>query len=362
MNERLRSVGAALVPPLVAVVAALAATSLVIVVSGGSAVDFLRALVSMPSERALLTIVNQASMLTIAGLAAAIGFRMGLFNIGVEGQYIVGSCAGAFFAGSGLVAGPLNILATLVVAALAGALYASVAGVLKVFRGVSEVISAIMLNYIAFTMAGYLVTTYGEKRGLTYATAPLPLDSQPLGFAIFPGVDADVWALATLAAILGVGYWFLLAKTRFGFDLRATGASPSAARASGVDVEKMTLVTMALSGGVAGLVWMPAYFGSVHAFGVPEYFQAGLGFLGLAVALLGRNQAVGVVFAALLFAFMSGQSNALQRADVSKDVIDITQGAIVLAVVVAYEVVGRRRARAEAERVSRALEREEVAA
>lgn len=351
-----------LLPPLVAVVSAMAVTSLVILISGGSAADFISTIFSMPNERVQLTIINQSAMLSIAAIAAAIGFRMGLFNIGVEGQYIVGSCAGAFFAGSGLVAGPLNILATLVVAAAAGAAYASIAGLLKVFRGVSEVISAIMLNYIALTMAGYLVTKYGQESGYTYTTETLPLDAQPLGFKIFPDAPGDVWALSSLAIVIGIGYWFLISRTRFGFELRVTGESSTAALASGVNVKRMTLVTMALSGAVAGLVWMPAYFGSVHTFGPPENFQAGLGFLGLAVALLGRNRTLGIFFGAILFAFLSGQSNALQSAGIAKDVIDITQGITVLAVVVAYEVVGRRRARAEAERVSRQLEAERAEA
>lgn len=347
-----------LLPPFVAVVAAMLATGVLIAAFGGSPGDFLQVIFSVPNDRVLLSIINQSAMLSISGIAAAIGFRMGLFNIGVEGQYIVGSCAGAFFAGSGLVAGPLNILATLVVAAAAGAAYASIAGLLKVFRGVSEVISAIMLNYIALTMAGYLVTKYGQASGYTFTTERLPLDAQPLGFKIFPDAPGDVWALSSLALILGIGYWFLLSRTRFGFDLRVTGESSTAALASGVNVKKMTLITMALSGAVAGLVWMPAYFGSVHTFGTPENFQAGLGFLGLAVALLGRNRTLGIFFAAALFAFLSGQSNNLQSAGIAKDVIDITQGTTVLAVVVAYEVVGRRRAKTEAERVSRQLEAE----
>ncbi len=352
----------ALVPPLVAVVSALAVTAVIIVLAGGSASDFLTSIFSIPNERVQLTIVNQAAMLTIAGLAAAIGFRMGLFNIGVEGQYIVGSCAGAFFAGSGIVAGPLNIVATLIVAALAGAAYASIAGLLRVFRGVSEVISAIMLNYIALTLAGYLVTKYGTKSGYTYTTEKLPLDSQPLGFSVYPDAPGDIWALSSLAIILAIGYWFLLSRTRFGFDLRVTGESPTAALASGVNVKRMTLATMAISGAIAGIVWMPAYFGSVHTFGPPENFQAGLGFLGLAVALLGRNRSIGIIFGAVLFAFLAGQNNALQTVKIDKSVIDIMQGIVVLAVVIAYEVVGRKRAKVEAERVSRELaaEREAV--
>ena len=355
--KRSHIVGAT-VPPLVAVLGAMVATSVVIAISGGSALDFVATIFSVPNERVLVTIINQSAMLSLSAFAAAIGFRMGLFNIGVEGQYTVGACAGAFFAGSGLVPGPLNIPATLVVAAAAGAGYALIAALLKVGRGVSEVISAIMLNYIALTMAGYLVARYGETSGYTYVTAEIPPSSQPLGFSLFPNAPGDVWALSILAVLVGVGYWFLLSRTRFGFDLRTTGASASAALASGVGVGRMVLVAMALSGAVAGLVWMPAFFGSVHSFGPPENFQAGLGFTGLAVALLGRNRTIGIFVGALLFAFLAGQSNALQQEGIAKEVVDITQGIVVLAVVVAYEVVGRRRARAEQEQVARQLDPE----
>ncbi|EFQ81886.1 branched-chain amino acid ABC transporter, permease protein [Aeromicrobium marinum DSM 15272] len=305
--------------------------------------------------------MNQSSMLALSAFAAAIGFRMGLFNIGVEGQYIVAACAAGFFGGAGLVPGPLNILATLVVAVVAGGLYASIAGILKVTRGVSEVISAIMLNYIALTMAGYLVQRYGVESGLTFTTTPLPPSSQPLGFGVIAGAP-DVWALTVVALAVGAGYWFLLSRTRFGFDLRVAGESPTAALASGVSVPRMVLISMALSGAIAGLVWMPAYFGSVQKFGIPENFQAGLGFTGLAVALLGRNRVVGIFFGAVLFAFLAAQSNGLQREGIAKEVVDITQGIVVLAVVVAYEVVRRRQAKAESERVARELatEREAV--
>ncbi|RYJ04846.1 MAG: ABC transporter permease, partial [Actinomycetales bacterium] len=166
----------------------------------------------------------------------------------------------------------------------------------------------------------------------------------------------DVWALFVVAVAVGVGYWFLLSRTRFGFDLRTTGESPTAALASGIGVGRMVIISMALSGAVAGLVWMPAYFGSVHTFGTPENFQAGLGFTGLAVALLGRNRAIGIAVGSLLFAFLAGQSNELQRDGIAKQVVDITQGVVVLAVVVAYEVVRRRQARAEQEAVAARLD------
>ncbi len=349
-----RNVVTGLLPPVVAVLAAMVATSLVIVVTGGSAIDFLSTMLTPPRARVLVDILNQASMLALAGFAAAIGFRMGLFNIGVEGQYIAGSCAGAFFAVSGLLTGWANIIATLVVAVVAGAAWASIAGLLKVYRGVSEVISAIMLNYVALTLANYFVRTHGESTGYQRTVGSLPNDSRPLGIPIVEGAK-DLWALAVLAIVVAVAYWFLLERTRFGFELRASGESGSAAIAGGIDSRRMVLVTMALSGAIAGLVWMPSFFGATHTFGIPENFQTGIGFTGLAVALLGRNRSFGILVGALLFAYLAAQSNGLQREGIATEIIGITQGVVVLAVVIAYEVVARRRRRAEQSSVAEQL-------
>ena len=146
--------------------------------------------------------------------------------------------------------------------------------------------------------------------------------------------------------LLGVGFWVLLTKTRFGFDLRASGQSQTAAVASGIDPKRMMVNSMLLSGAVAGLIWMPAFFGGADSYGTS--FQAGLGFTGIAVALLGRNQPVGI---ALRCGAVRVPQRAVQHADVQTDispnVVQITQGMIVLAVVVAYEVVRRWRIRLE---------------
>ena len=142
----------------------------------------------------------------------------------------------------------------------------------------------------------------------------------------------------------------LLNRTRFGFDLRASGMSPSAARASGVDARAMVLKTMVLSGAVAGLIGMPDLLGDTHAYTTD--FTAGLGFLGIAVALLGRNRPGGIALGALLFAFLDRALVPLQIANYPSSVVTIFQGTIVLAVVVADEIARRvaRRGRARAAR------------
>jgi flagellin-like protein len=354
MSVVTRALGA-LLAPLVAVVAAMAITSVVIMASGSSPADFWSVILEPPADRTLVNIVNQSSMIFLSALAAAIGFRMNLFNIGVEGQYQVASYAAAITVGAALVPGLLNVALGLLVAMVVGAAWAAIAGVLKVTRGVSEVISTIMLNAIAITLVGYLLNTYGLRSGNSLRTTEIPESSQLAGWSPFLERDGAIWTLCLLAVVAGIAFSFLLNRTSFGFDLRATGMSESAAVASGVKVNRMVIVSMMMSGAIAGLIWMPAFFGSAHTYGSTFQFQ--LGFTGIAVALLGRNRPLGIFFGALLFAFLNEQSNRLTLlTDISQNVVQITQGVIVLAVVVAYEVVRRRQVAAEQNAVRRQLD------
>ncbi len=355
----LRRVGLALIAPVIAIVASVIVTSLVISLSGGSPGDFWGVIFSKPPSgaRSFVNIVNQTSLIYMSALAAAIGFRMNLFNIGVEGQYTIGSYAAAAIAGAAIFPGLLNVVVALMAAVLVGAGWAGIAAVLKVTRGVSEVISTIMLNAIAITLYGYLLDRYGEHTGNSVRSTVIPTSSQLGGWTLFSKPDGAIWTLSVLAVVLGIGFWFMLNKTRFGFDLRATGFSQSAAVASGVNVNRMIVISMLLSGGVAGLIWLPALFGQAHSIG--PTFQTGLGFTGIAVALLGRNEPLGIAFGAVLFAFLNEQSNRLQlETDVPIEVVQITQGVIVLSVVIAYEVIRRSRARIEQRSVAERLESE----
>ena len=361
----LRRLGFALLAPVIAVLIAMAATSLVIVLTGSQSgvSGYWTVILTKPIDRIQVDILNQTSMIYLSAVAAALGFRMGLFNIGVEGQYTMASYFAAWFAGAAYLPGLLNVFVALLIAITVGALWAAIPGILRTTRGVSEVISTIMLNAIAGILVGYLLDRYGLHGGNQVRTRTIPSGSQIGGWSPFTSADGQVWTLGLIAVAVGIGFWVLLNKTTFGFDLRATGASQTAAVASGIKVNRMVLTSMVLSGGVAGLVWMPAFFGDAHSYG--PTFQAGLGFTGIAVALLGRNQPVGMVFGALLFAFLTAQSNSLTfQTDISPSVVQITQGVAVLAVVVAYELVRRYRVRLEQRAVAEAprAQAEEVAA
>jgi ABC-type uncharacterized transport system permease subunit len=351
--------------PVLALVIALAITVGILVATGSSVSGFLTTIFAAPAPRNLVNIVNNASVLYLSALAAAIGFRMNLFNIGVEGQYRVAVFAAAAFCGQDLLPGPLNVVVAVVLAVATGAAWAAIAGLLKVTRGVSEVISTIMLNAIAVSVTAYFLRKWGLVVGNSLQTKPVPSSSRVPGLDLVPGAPNEILGLAVVAVLAGLGYAVVLNRTRFGFELRATGASATAAVASGIDVRRMVVVSMLLSGAVAGLVGLPLLFGETYSYSTT--FQAGLGFSGIAVALLGRNHPVGIAFGALLFAYLTEQSSLLEiNANISADIVSITQGVLVLSVVVAYEVVRRYRRASEqrsvAEQLSPAGDREEVTA
>ena len=345
-------VGAA--APVLALAMALLITIVILLLAGNSVSGFLSTIFAAPAPRNLVNIINNASVLYLSALAAAIGFKMNLFNIGVEGQYRVAVFAAAAFCGQDLLPGVLNIIVAFVIAIAAGAGWAAIAGLLKVTRGVSEVISTIMLNAIAISLTAYFLRQWGITVGNSLQTKPVPKDSWVPGFPLIPNAPNEILGLSVLAVIAGVGYAVVLNRSRFGFELRATGASATAAVASGIDVRRMVVVSMLLSGGVAALVGLPLLFGDTHAYSTT--FQLGLGFTGIAVALLGRNHPVGIAFGALLFAYLTEQSSLLEiNAGVSNDIVAITQGVLVLSVVVAYAVVGRYRRAAEQRSVAEQL-------
>ncbi len=356
----LKRVGLSLAAPLLALVAAAIVTTLVLIVAGEDPGPFWDTVLQWPANRNLVNILNDASVLYLAGLAAAIGFRMNLFNIGVEGQYRVATFCAAVFAAQAWLPGYLNTVATILVAMAAGAAWAGIAGILRVTRGVSEVISTIMLNAIAVSLTAYLLRQVGSRQGQTIITDEVPESGWVGGIQIFSDSQTRLYGLAVLAVIAGVLFSLIINRTVFGFDLRATGKSETAAVASGVNVKRMIVVSMLLSGAVAGLIGMPNLFGVSHNYG--STIQVGIGFAGIAVALLGRNHPVGIAFGALIFAYLNEQANPLGiLAGISPDIIAVTQGVVVLSVVIAYEVVRRYRERLEQREVAAALAAEGLA-
>jgi simple sugar transport system permease protein len=301
--------------------------------------------------RGLLASFRNMVPLVLSGLAVAFAFKSGLFNIGVQGQLIVGSVVAAWigFAVEGLPP-VLHVLLALAASLLAGGIWAALAGALKAYADAHEVITTIMLNYIAVQFAGWLISTGsdGSKPGPlaspesvkdAIARTPEILDSakMPVVYSVPPNFDLHAGIfVAIIAAIL---IMFLLYRTTFGFQLRMNGFSPSAAQYAGVNVKRVTILTMFIAGCLAGIA------GGIQTLGVNHGYEGnqslGLGFDGITVAFLAGNHPIGILISAFLFGAMdSGTTRMALNADVAKELIQVIQ-ALILMFVAADQIIRR---------------------
>lgn len=287
---------------------------------------------SVGSLNAVSETITAAIPLVLAGLGLAVGFQTGLFNIGAEGQLLMGGTAAVIFGFSfpGLPA-PLLLPLCLLAGALAGAFYASIAGVLRAATGAHEVITTIMLNLTSYRILDYLlrlpaVQREGRADPISKSvpeTAQLP--------RLFEWLDPNLRVHAGLFLMLAMValVWFLLYRARLGFEFRASGANADAARYAGIRAGVVIVAAMATAGALAGLA------GANQVLGVLERaspgFSAGIGFDAIAVALLGRSHPLGVLFAGLLFGALEAGGRQMQvDAGVSVDLIGIIQALIIV--------------------------------
>ena len=350
MTTRLRS---SLLAPVLAVLFAAVLCAIALIASGANPAEALGAMIGQVGEgQVAVDIVNSTAIYMLAALAAAIGFQMNLLNIGIEGQYRVGALVAAIVGGALVLPPVLHWLVIIVVAAIAGAAWATLPAILKVTRGVHEVLSTIMMNAIAFGLAAFLIRRdqFGILLGNNVSTEPIAESGQVPGIDL--GSKGTIFGLVFLAVVAAAVYGVVMNRTRFGFELKASGLSPTAAAAGGVNAKKMIVVSLLVSGAIAGLVGMPEILGRDHAYTLN--FASGYGFAGIGIALLGRNHPVGIAFGALLWAFLEKAKGALDNVGVPREIATIMQGAIVLSVVVAYEIVKRMELAAEQRRVGQA--------
>lgn len=304
------------------------------------------------------TILFRATPLIFAGLACAISFRINLFNIGVEGQSLIGAVLASIvgFAFKGLPA-YIHLPLVIIAAMVGGVLWAWLPAYLKVKRGVHEVISTIMLNYVAASLVHWLIAdVFLDKSqvvgvgGMGSPRVRMPL-IQPSariptmhGFFAHFGINFPShvyvnWLLFVGIALAAVLY-YVIWRTPFGYEIRAVAQNPDAAEAAGINARRQMFRTFLISGAIAGLVGLSdllAFFGYLDI-----DFPRGRGFDGIAVALLGKNDPFGVILGALLFGFLSRGAEGVQVfSGVPAEVITIIQGVMILSIVVAYEIVSR---------------------
>lgn len=318
-------------PPLFSLAAALLITALVIALAGRDPLLAMAALAdgAFGSAESLSEVGVKTCPLLLTGLAVALAFRAGIWNIGAEGQLLLGAIAMAWLGtGSRLPAWgalPLALLG----AGLAGAAWAALAAWLKLARGVDEVIGTIMLNFVAAALVGYLVQGPLMEAGGRYPQTDAIALAERLPRLLAAYRVHFGLAIAVAAALL---FWVLLFRTVLGYELRAVGWNPDAARLAGIGVGRSVLLAFLLSGALAGLA------GGIEVSGVTfrlyERFSPGYGFTAIAVALLGRLHPAGVVAAAFFFGALEAGSNSMERvAGVSAVVVSVVQAAVILCLV-----------------------------
>ena len=368
MSTRLRLGALQVLTPFLAIAFGFAVAAGIILAIGKNPLDVYSLMLRFSLTRAdsLAAIFFKATPLIFSGLAVALSFRVNLWNIGVEGQYYVGAFAAAWvgFALRGLpqaVHLPLAVAAALV----AGALWAFLPIALRLKRGAHEVITTIMMNYIAAALVLYLLADVfrdpaqaGTPRVRTPefpASTRIPLLRPllaPLGIGI-PEHSALNWFLP-VGVVLCVVVAYFLARSRFGYEVRAVAFNPAAAEAAAIPLARVQFLMFLAGGAIAGLVGLSDVLGFFGYFDID--FPKGLGFLGISVALLARNDPIGIIPAALLFGFLDRSAQGVQVfAGVPREVITILMSIIILAIVVAYELLTRyvrTQRKREAERVT----------
>jgi simple sugar transport system permease protein len=336
----LRSRLAGLIPALISLLLAAAVSSIVILALGESPLHIGSVMLSgsFGSMRSLANTLEEATPLIFTGLCVAIAMRCGLFNIGGEGQLVVGAFAAAWLGVKLTGLDPVShVLICILAAGLVGAMWAVIAGVLKARFGAHEVINTIMLNYVAFILTNYFVNMpYFKQPG------QIPQTKDVLGTAMLPRLTF-IYEYTRLnlgfglAVIAVISVYVILEKTKLGFEIRSVGLNPVASSASGISVVRNTVIAMAIGGALAGLA------GAERVMGVHKHFISpfpfGYGFAGIAVALLGRNRPLGVLVAALFFgALASGGAQVDMETHVPRELVTVIQAIIIIFVACEYLV------------------------
>jgi general nucleoside transport system permease protein len=273
--------------------------------------------------------LSDATPLILTGLSVAIAFRAGLFNIGATGQWIGGAIVATYLGFAISLPPVLHIIVCLIGGIAGGAVVGWVPGILKARTGAHEVIVTIMLNYVMYSVLSYLLDTPVALQEPHQANLISPVIDNSAGLPSVggPPPHVDLGFVIALAAAAGVAW--LLSRSTVGFELRAVGANPSAARGAGMSVERTWILVMALAGGLAGLAGAVVMQGPLRQLTFNSYGLYGIN--GITVALLGRARPVGVVLAALLFgALQSGGTSMEAATQVPVDIVEVLQGLIVL--------------------------------
>jgi ABC-type uncharacterized transport system permease subunit len=295
-------------------------------------------------------VLANAGPLIFSALAVAVCFKGGMFNIGVEGQYIVAMAVASWAALTlTFIPGPLLMIVVVLFSMLGGMIWAAIPAILKVKTGAHEVVTTIMLNGIAASLVAWVIRgplryeDIGSGFNVNLRTDPFPDNAAIPDLGHYFGIRSSVrlsWVLP-LALVTAAVIWFVLKRMRLGYEARAVGASPGSAQAGGISIGKVQIQLFLLSGALAGLIGLQQLFAD-QGF-LPSGYEAGIGFIGIGVAFLGQNNPAGIVFAAILWGVLARGETSLQlRTDVPREFVIILQGILIISVVVTYQLAKRR--------------------
>lgn len=321
--------------PILAIIAAFAIGAVIIACMGKNPFTAYYAICIgvFKSKNDIAAVLLHATPLLFSGAAMAFAFRAGLFNIGVQGQMVAGGLVAAAMGAFAVAPFFHNAITAMLIAGCAGMLWAGIAGVLKARFGAHEVITTIMLNYIASSLEIHFLNTSmkeGGVHGLSPQTPPIA-DSARL-VSIFPPTSVNIGLLVGIAAVLLL--WFLMEKTVLGYEIRAVGRNPYAAKNAGISTTRIIIFVMLISGFVAGLGGAERVLGGINQDRYILGSMAEYGFDGIAVALLGKNHPLGIIGAAFLFGILrAGAMNMQFEMGIPNQISVILQALIIVFVV-----------------------------
>ena len=315
---------------LIAVLAALVGGSIVIFLTSAEPLVAMKAMFIDPfsSMFNIGTILNKAVPLILTGLALSVVFQSGVFSMGAEGQlYIgafVGTVVGVSFTGLPVL---LHMLLILLCAMVGGALFGAIPGLLKAYLNANEIVTTLMLNFVAILTTSYLVNNHFEAPDAGGFARMQYLDSNLLLTKFISGTSAHTGIFIALIAVVAV--YILLYHTSIGYELRLVGQNPHFAKYGGINTVKVIVLSVMLSGALAGLAGIVEIMGIQKTF--KENFSSGLGFDGIIIALLARSHPIGVLFASLFYAYILVGSQTMQLgSDMPREVAVIIQVLLVL--------------------------------
>jgi simple sugar transport system permease protein len=339
----------------IAVVVALIIGGLVIALTGDDPFKAYKAMFegAFGGRREIAESIVASTPLILGGLAFAIAARAGMFNIGIEGQLIMGALAAGLVATYNLGPRPIGLILAALAGMAAGAVWGAIPGLLKALSGAHEVITTIMLNYLALRVASYVVNNavdYLPVNPSLQATNPaLPANELPI---LLDGTRMHAGII--IAVVAAIALWWLLFRSTYGYKVRTVGISPGAAAYGGIPWKRTIIFAMVISGMLAGLS------GASETLGLQGRFynvSPGYGFTAIAVGLVGRNHPIGVIAAGLLFGVLRAGATQMQNtADVSREIVQVLQGLVILAVAAsAYVSMTRQRRKAARAAVSASI-------